>query len=85
MLAGVRKNRRSFYAPAKHCGEHDTMSQHKTKILVVIVAIIFLDLYTPWFYVWSFLAMSLRIAYEKDHEYRLANPDPLPLAPRQPA
>ncbi len=51
----------------------------------VIVAIIFLDLYTPWFYVWSFLAMSLRIAYEKDHEYRLANPDPLPLAPRQPA
>jgi hypothetical protein len=51
----------------------------------VIVSIIFLDLYTPWFYVWSFLAMSLRIAYEKDHEYRLEHPDPLPLAPRQPA
>jgi O-antigen ligase len=49
----------------------------------VIVAIIFLDLYTPWFYIWSFLGMSLRIAYEKDHEYRLENPDPLPLAPRQ--
>lgn len=51
----------------------------------VIVAIIFLDLYTPWFYIWSFLGMSLRIAYEKDREYRLENPEPLPLAQRQPA
>ena len=51
----------------------------------VIVAIIFLDLYTPWFYIWSFLGMSLRIAYEKDKEYQLENPDPLPLAPRQSA
>jgi len=51
----------------------------------VIVAIIFLDLYSPWFYVWSFLGMSLRIAYEKDREYRLENPETLPLAPRQPA
>jgi len=51
----------------------------------VIVAIIFLDLYSPWFYVWSFLGMSLRIAYEKDREYRLENPETLPLGPRQPA
>ncbi len=52
----------------------------------VIVAIIFLDLYSPWFYVWSFLGMSLRIAYEKDREYRLEHPEPLPLmVPRQPA
>ena len=51
----------------------------------VIVAILFVDLYTPWFYIWSFLGMSLRIAYEKDREYRLENPEPLPLAPRQPA
>jgi len=51
----------------------------------VIVAIIFLDLYSPWFYIWSFLGMSLRIAYEKDREYRLENPETLPLGPRQPA
>jgi O-antigen ligase len=51
----------------------------------VIVAILFVDLYTPWFYIWSFLGMSLRIAYEKDREYRLANPQSLPMAPRQPA
>ena len=51
----------------------------------VIVAIMFVDLYTPWFYIWSFLGMSLRIAYEKDREYRLEHPESLPLAPRQPA
>jgi O-antigen ligase len=51
----------------------------------VIVAILFVDLYTPWFYIWSFIGMSLRIAYEKDREYRLENPQPLPMAPRQPA
>lgn len=51
----------------------------------VIVAIIFLDLYSPWFYIWSFLGMSLRIAYEKDREYWLENPETLPLGPRQPA
>jgi O-antigen ligase len=53
--------------------------------LGVIVAIIFLDLYTPWFYIWSFLGMSLRIAYEKDLEYRLENPEPLPLGQSSPA
>jgi O-antigen ligase len=51
----------------------------------VIVSIMFVDLYAPWFYVWSFLGMSLRIAYEKDQEYRLNNPTPLPLGPQQPA
>ena len=51
----------------------------------VIVAIFFVDLYTPWFYIWSFLGMSLRIAYEKDREYRLENPQPLPMAPRHTA
>jgi hypothetical protein len=30
----------------------------------------FVDLSVPWFYVWSFLGMSLRIAYEKDREFR---------------
>jgi O-antigen ligase len=49
----------------------------------VIVAIIFLDLYSPWFYIWSFLAMSLRIAYEKDREYRESQEERLPLAARQ--
>lgn len=51
----------------------------------VIVSIVFVDLYAPWFYIWSFLGMSLRIAYEKDREYRLENPQPLPMASRQPA
>jgi O-antigen ligase len=35
----------------------------------LIVSIMFVDLTIPWFYVWSFLGMSLRIAYEKDREY----------------
>ena len=45
----------------------------------VIVAIIFLDLYSPWFYIWSFLGMSLRIAYEKDLEYQAENADAAPM------
>ncbi len=38
-------------------------------ILGLIVTITFLDMYSPWFYIWSFLGMSLRIAYEKDLEF----------------
>ncbi len=38
----------------------------------VIVSIMFVDLSVPWFYIWSFVGMSLRIAYEKDQEYILA-------------
>lgn len=49
----------------------------------VIVAIMFLDLYSPWFYVWSFLGMSLRIAYEKDREYQAENADLLRTLARQ--
>lgn len=37
----------------------------------VLVSIAFVDLVTPWFYIWSFMAMSLRIAYEKDREFQL--------------
>ena len=51
----------------------------------VMIAILFLELYSPWFYVWSFLGMSLRIAYEKDREYEAENRQPLPLAPQQTA
>jgi O-antigen ligase len=36
----------------------------------LLTAITFVDLSIPWFYVWSFIGMSLRIAYEKDREYR---------------
>ena len=36
----------------------------------LLTAITFVDLSVPWFYVWSFLGMSLRIAYEKDREYQ---------------
>lgn len=43
----------------------------------VIATITFVDLYSPWFYIWSFLAMSLRIAYEKDQEYLELNPGEL--------
>jgi O-antigen ligase len=35
----------------------------------LLVAITFVDLTVPWFYVWSFIGMSLRIAYEKDREF----------------
>ena len=49
----------------------------------VIVAIMFLDLYSPWFYIWSFLGMSLRIAYEKDREYKAENADSLRTRARQ--
>lgn len=35
----------------------------------LLTAITFVDLSLPWFYVWSFLGMSLRIAYEKDREF----------------
>ena len=49
----------------------------------VIVAIFFLDLYSPWFYIWSFLGMSLRIGYEKDREYRTEHVDSVPLPARQ--
>lgn len=49
----------------------------------VIVAIMFLDLYSPWFYIWSFLGMSLRIAYEKDREYQIENADLLRTRARQ--
>ena len=35
----------------------------------LLTAITFVDLSIPWFYVWSFLGMSLRIAYEKDREF----------------
>jgi hypothetical protein len=35
----------------------------------LLTAITFVDLSVPWFYVWSFLGMSLRIAYEKDREF----------------
>jgi len=49
----------------------------------VIVAIMFLDLYSPWFYIWSFLGMSLRIAYEKDREYQTENADFLRMRARQ--
>ena len=35
----------------------------------VITTIMFIDMYSPWFYIWSFLGMSLRIAYEKDREH----------------
>jgi O-antigen ligase len=49
----------------------------------VIVAIMFLDLYSPWFYIWSFLGMSLRIAYEKDREYQAENVDSMPMPARQ--
>jgi len=36
----------------------------------LLIAMTFVDLSVPWFYVWSFLGMSLRIAYEKDREFR---------------
>jgi hypothetical protein len=36
----------------------------------VIVSITFVELHSPWFYIWSILGMSLRIAYEKDKEFR---------------
>lgn len=49
----------------------------------VIVAIMFLDLYSPWFYIWSFLGMSLRIGYEKDREYRAEHADLVPSPARQ--
>ena len=49
----------------------------------VIVAIMFLDLYSPWFYIWSFLGMSLRIAYEKDREYQAENAESVPMPARQ--
>jgi hypothetical protein len=51
----------------------------------VIVSIFFVELYSVWFYIWSFLGMSLRIAYEKEHAYQIEHAAPLPLAPRQPA
>lgn len=35
----------------------------------VLVAIMFVELSVPWFYIWSFLGMSLRIAFEKDREF----------------
>lgn len=35
----------------------------------VLVAISFVELSSPWFYIWSFVGMSLRIAYEKDKEF----------------
>ena len=39
-------------------------------VFSLLVSIVFVDLSTPWFYVWSFIVMSLRIAYEKDREFR---------------
>ena len=39
-------------------------------VFSLLGSIVFVDLLTPWFYVWSFIAMSLRIAYEKDQEFR---------------
>jgi len=35
----------------------------------LLVSIMFVDLSVPWFYIWSFLGMSLRIAFEKDQEF----------------
>jgi hypothetical protein len=37
----------------------------------VLIAITFVELSVPWFYIWSFIGMSLRIAYEKDKEFNL--------------
>ena len=35
----------------------------------VLTSIMFVELSIPWFYIWSFLGMSLRIAFEKDREF----------------
>lgn len=36
----------------------------------VLVAITFVELSVPWFYIWSFIGMSLRIAYEKNQAFQ---------------
>jgi O-antigen ligase len=37
----------------------------------VLVSIMFVELSAPWFYIWSLLGMSLRIAFEKEREFRV--------------
>jgi hypothetical protein len=42
----------------------------------VLIAITFVELSEPWFYIWSFVGMSLRIAYEKEREFSLQQDAP---------